>query len=831
MRIPTILVLLLAFIPPEQPIIAQTAQSEEIEVAAASRLATEFVRLARMATMSEPLTTTAIATAVVLIQESLKLDPKNVSLWRNAIEVAQMADRPDVEFAAIQGLIHLTPNDTMAQLARLRSVIEKANTVEQRMVLYEKLLADGRSAQLDSRVASRLAFDASQLQRKLGDIEQFARWLAEAVALDPSYPDAISMATGFFGDETADAYTRAELLSSTMLANIRDVTLQVSLAEFLMSYGNYKDAAQMYNVVLGESVEDEIKDGLLADIALSQWANGDPTSALGILTRRQSSVDIEYRKQTKTQQSRLTPLEIARIHAPLVPKLSTIRAAIYAEIGSAKEANQALTSAVDSILTLASIYETQGDAATIKVAEMKIQAAWILLWLSNETERAQEIIAEVEESVVIHMTEKTRLNGWIALKSGDYEEAISVLSTIPNDKPALVGTAIANLQIGNKQQAATQLLHIAKTDGASILGVWSLKQLEKLIGTTFDVRSEVPKLQKLMVGVFDTVNNYVLDPRPVIDVQITPRSMTYEPYEPVIADIEIKNNTTIPLTIAKNGPIQPFILIEALVEIPSVKFGGVPPIVLPINSEVSLLPGESMNTLVDLRHYWPGGLLNSFPLRGASLRLRAIVNFTARNTRSSQGQTTLVYETGWLGSTDQVAGIRVDGIRLTGEWFESAIKQAKKMNTIQDLTAMVLLTWVVDPEIKVTIVPPLIPPPDTGEPELPEEEVVNNLKTDAMTTILTKFPALGPMAQAWVLSTMSGDESLEAVSGMLQSPEGKTTTLSQIIRLISAGIGAEALQNPTLVKAIDSNDEDIKTVATWVKSYIEDAYLVDDTEE
>ncbi|MDG1136674.1 MAG: hypothetical protein P8N28_00325, partial [Phycisphaerales bacterium] len=115
MRIPTILVLLLAFIPPEQPIIAQTAQSEEIEVAAASRLATEFVRLARMATMSEPLTTTAIATAVVLIQESLKLDPKNVSLWRNAIEVAQMADRPDVEFAAIQGLIHLTPNDTMAQ--------------------------------------------------------------------------------------------------------------------------------------------------------------------------------------------------------------------------------------------------------------------------------------------------------------------------------------------------------------------------------------------------------------------------------------------------------------------------------------------------------------------------------------------------------------------------------------------------------------------------------------------------------------------------------------------------------------------------------------------
>ena len=113
------------------------------------------------------------------------------------------------------------------------------------MGVYEQLLADGRSSKLDSRVAARLAFDAALLQRQLGDIEQFARWLAESVALDPSYPEAMSLAAGFFGDESADVHRRAELLASTVLSNIRDSTTQVALAEFLLAYGDYKDARAM----------------------------------------------------------------------------------------------------------------------------------------------------------------------------------------------------------------------------------------------------------------------------------------------------------------------------------------------------------------------------------------------------------------------------------------------------------------------------------------------------------------------------------------------------------------------------------------------------------
>ena len=201
-------------------------------------LAEEFTRIARLATMTEPLTTTSINAAVALATEATQLTPDNPDVWRVLHEVAQMADREDLSLLAIENILRVEPLQPTAQLARLRGVINSTQTVDQRMKLYEQLLSESRRQDLDASVAARLALDAAFLQQQVGDFTQFARWLAESVALDPSYPDAMTLATGFFGDESADIYRRAELLSSAMLANIRDATTQVALAEFLMAFGD-----------------------------------------------------------------------------------------------------------------------------------------------------------------------------------------------------------------------------------------------------------------------------------------------------------------------------------------------------------------------------------------------------------------------------------------------------------------------------------------------------------------------------------------------------------------------------------------------------------------
>lgn len=828
MRLHVLLVLLLALFFKNAPLLGQTPVDAPSIDSASTRLAVEFTRMARTAMMSEPLTTSAISTAVILIKESMELDPTNPSIARAAIEVAQMADLLDLERESIHKLLALTPSSTTSQLARLRDAIEVTNTADSRIAVYEQLLSDGNSATLDSRVASRLALDIALLQRQLGDIEQFARWLAESVSLDPSYPDAISLATGFFGDETADIYTRAELLSATMLANIRDITSQVSLAEFLMSYGDYEDAEEVYGLVLGEKKDDELTDGLLADIALSQWASGKDELALKTIATRQTYLDIQYRMQTRRQQPRLTPLEVARIHAPLMPKLATLRSAIYAWSGNEDMAEQSLDSATGSMLILSEMVDSR-DGYWLKAAEFKLQAAWVALWLSEDVALAEKLIAEVEANIRIDSIKKTRFDGWISLRKGEYEEAISTLSTLRSDASAKAGVALANLLLGNKQASATQFLEIAKSHGGTIIGVWSRKQLEKLVGTTFDIRPEIKNLHELMSSVLDTTHSIVADPRSAIDVQVSMSTTTFAPYEPITLFVTITNNTPIPMTIAKNGPIQPLLLIEGLLEIPNVNLGTAPPMLIPIDHELSLLPKEKITTSVNLRTFWPGAVLNGVPLRGGALRLSVTTNFVAKAITTQTGQNLLVYENGPLGATGNLRNLRIDGIRPTDEWVTNALTQTETIDSIDGVTTLVLLSWLVKPEATITVVPPLIPPPPSETPQLSDEEIVNNLKTKAITAILSRFPSLDPVSQAWMLITMSSDDSIEAVTGMMKEPEGKIAKIAQLVRLVSTIGGVEALENAHLRSAMDSSDADVKTIANWAHNSIKKAFEVEES--
>jgi len=786
-------------------------------------LAEEFIRVARTATMSEPLSMEAINAALTLATEATLLTPDDPSVWRVLHEVAQMADRPAISIHSIKNLLRVAPTQPTAQLARLRDVIQAAQTVDLRMVLYEQLLSESRRQELDARVAARLALDAAYLQRQLGDINQFARWLAEAVALDPAYPDAMNLATGFFGDESADIYRRAELLSSSMFSNIRDLTAQVSLAEFLMAFGDYQDAKELYEIILGDGASDPtlISDNLLADIVLSQWAAGDTVAAMDTLLTRQIAVDKTFRKQTQAQQPRLTPLELARIHAPLVPKLAVVRAAVYENHEDSIQADMALESATGSLLTVSKIYEAQGDAATLRVVELYIQAAWVLLWLGDEAESAMTLIQQAETGATLDPTEKQRLEGWIAFRQGDIDGAIAKLAPLTNDPAAKAGMALVYLAQGNKRNAALELLEIAKRQGGTLLGVWAKHKLQKIVGTTFHIRSEVDELQQLMIGVLQKMDTHVNDPRPPIAIRIQPEKQTFGPYQPLLIDIELTNNTTIPLTIASNGPIQPLLLLEALVEMPGVTKRSAPPVIVSIYRELSILPRGKTSVTVDLRKFWIGSLLNSYPLRGASLTLKATVNFTARKVMMRDGSIVLVYEPGRFGKRNISNIVRVNGVRLNDLWLKQTIEEVGDITNVEQLIALVLLTWVVGDDVSIAVEEPLITPPPGEEPLVLESGERHPLQDTAITTILSTFPKLDSTSQAWVISTMSNDPSIKAVTGMLKEPNSTTAQLAWLIRFATTTVPDEALDDTRLLGALQSENEQVQTVAVWIYKWVQ----------
>jgi hypothetical protein len=224
---------------------------------------------------------------------------------------------------------------------------------------------------------------------------------------------------------------------------------------------------------------------------------------------------------------------------------------------------------------------------------------------------------------------------------------------------------------------------------------------------------------------------------------------------------------------------------------------------------------------VNLREYWPGEILNKFPTTGASLKLKATINFKARKTMNMSRESVVVYEPDMLGATSTEYGLRVDGIRLTDVWLKDAIAKAGKCKTIDDLTSLVLLTWVASDDIKFSVEEPLITPPP-GEEKITERNGDRlALQDDAIATVLTVFPRLDPVSQSWVVATMSNDPSVEAVAGMFKNPQSTISQLAWMIRFVQPDVPDEALDDQRLLSAMSSDNLTVKTVANWVYSEIE----------
>ena len=803
---------------------ASVTYGDDIEDAATSRLVEGYISEARSMTMLEPLTTDAIQASLLLLKRCIELNPNDLTVWQSVIEVAKMAEDEALVRESIQAMLKLAPDSSSFQLARLREAIDALQTAPERQKIYSQLLSPQGKSKLDSRVASRLAFDAALLYRSLGDVESFAVWLAESIALDPANPESISLGVGFFGDESADPIQRVELLGAAALSNPLDVTNQVALAEFLLAYGDYQSARRLYDYILEEDAADveRVSDGLLADIVLSQWADGDPVAGLDAILTRQIEVDRTYRQNMKSQQPRMTPLELARIHAPLVPKLSTVRAAIYSEMDDETSAAISLEAAADTCVLLATVHSSQKtNESNLRAAESFIQAAWITLWLGGDVETAQGFLDDSANLAQLESTEQQRFDGWIALRSGNLKLALQLLTPLTDDPAAKAGAALALLSTGKTKEAATQFLDIARLQGGTILGVWARNRLQNIVGKPFDVREEVGLLRPLaeqIIGTFELIKN---DPRPPFTLRVEPTKSDFKPYEPIILEIELKNNTTVPLTIERKGAIQPLILIEPLIDISAVPISNAAAVIVPINTQISIPPRGTYSFEADLRQYWVGKLLNHFPLQGASIHLRSIANFSARQTTRDGRSILLVYEPSRTGIRHDSDYFRVNGFRLTDVWLDQAFQSAKALNSTDSLTNLVLLSFVINDEIVLRIIEPPIPLEGEEETIAPQGPMRVEQQDDAVTLILSEFPKLGPMAQAWFIYAMANEPSITAVLSMAEAKVNIDAQIAWLLRFNTPDVPDEALDDAGILSALQSENQSVKLIATWIYERIQ----------
>jgi tetratricopeptide (TPR) repeat protein len=767
------------------------------------RLATQLARDATTLVKSEPLLMPSLEGAIVVAKEAAVLDPEDPDSWRLLLQLADLAERPDIEAEAVASLLELDPSDEVVRLRYIHLVVDRRQTVEERVSIYEQLLSPAAREQLGPAVASRIAADYAVLLRRAGDTDGFARWIGEAVVLDPANREAAATAAGFFRLNVDDPFAEAELLVTALMADPASLGTQLALARVLLEHGAYTGADRLYRIATRYHAvgRQGVQGGLIADWALAQWGAGDAAAALTTVQARQREMDTAHRYKAKRADPKLTPLDLARLPpAPLAGTLATVRAAIHQRLGD-EQAGPAFRAAMAAYQSEITELQSRDKLDTAALTARYLEAAWVALWIGSDVEQAKSFLDSARALLPdgrMELAAEARFAGWLALREGDLARAEAILAVqheADADSVSRLGLALTLHAQGRRADAARHLLAVARERPGALVGVWAADVLAELLGVRLGPTDEASRLDALVNSLPTILDRLADEPTLALGIRVQPVKLTYEPFEPIIVNLEITNHASFPLAVSAGGPIKPHVALLPVVRIaqnPGV--GAVPPQIVEIDRRLTLEPNERLVIPVDLRRGELYTVLNALPLPGATMSVRAVCNFIA----TSSGN----IEPGVLGSEIETPPFRVDGARVSGEWISRAMAAALEPHSRSDLSDVALLAHAVARFTELG---------NASRPGLQRAAV------DGLQALGEAFRKLDTVSQAWLVCVMPASQVIEPVRELARAHDDRLVRLAFLLHSL------RGLDDPMLVAALNDDDPTLRAVGKLMKLGLERA--------
>ncbi len=766
---------------------AVAAVASAAELNPADHLADQFTINAGLILEAEPITAEAVRSALLLTEEAVKLSPDNTDLWRRVLRLADMLEREDLRVEAIDRIGRLDPKDEVIRLRRLGVAIDEKQTVQERIEAYELLLSPDHLQQIGGPTASRLALDLALLHQRRGDEFGFSRWLGEAVALDPGNRAAAALAAGYYPTRVDDVLGHAELLVNLVLADPANTSTQVDLGRLLLEHGAYVGAERMLRIASQPHMVGGVPPGsdIFADHAVSQWASGQPEAALAVIAEQQRYTDEVVRLAAKQTDPTLGPLELARLTAPISPTQATVRAAILCRLKS-QDAPAALIEAIASYDR--AIEEAGADARAQTLAQLHLEKAWVVAWLGGDPVIVEQSIQAAGDLVSLSEQAKQRFAGWLALNRGDLDQAVADLAPLASeDVPARLGLAMAQLMMGSsgqsRQDAAVNLLAVARDRPGSMMSVWAADYLFAVLGRRVPITNEAGRLEQLLASIPSVFDRYSVDPTLCVALRVSPTRSTFAPYEPIIVNVEIANNSLYPIAIDRDGPIRPQVVLMISVRISQVtELGDLKPVVIDIDRRLTLAPKERLVIPVDLRRHRLGAILNQLPLPGAIVRVLAVSNFFATPAGA--------IVPGLLGAQAESPPFRVDGVRVSRTLMERSMADVLAADELQRVELMAILTHIAAGGYAAT---------------LSAEDRV--LLDDVLSAVIEAYPDLDPVSQAWLIGVMAQGPTSQAIRSMARKSDNRLVKISYLFHCV------DGVDDPMLDAARRDEDPVVRELA------------------
>lgn len=646
-----------------------------------NRLARNFAQRTRSMLQREFVFLGMLESGQTMLDVALELEPDNPFLWRLALDYAinledGSADAAKLAERALARLGQLEPEDELIRLRRLLAVVEQKQTAEERIALFQQLLAPESISRIGPSVAARLAFDFALLLRQTGDQTGFERELIHALNLDPFFPEATELAAGYFRTSAPDAAAEARALRQALLANPTREPAALGLAELCLKSGAYRAAADILNVVAG-LVETDLPDlefdAVLTDLCLANWGSDRMEAAVAVATKRQDSLNRVFRQTIERQGTTLSVEDRRNLAYPMSMPLATTFAAIVNSTSPESSPGVLQGVRVSTETTLRAMDEQ--SAGPDEKATVALQGAFAQLWLGGDVEFARAQVDAATSFAPLSDAARARFDGWFAIRANDFAKARELLAPFAaTDTGAQLGLAVADAALGDQKAAARGFLAVARANPASAIGLWSRDRLRKIVGQDIQVIEkaesveEAAKLPSEFLALMSSGAGRLM-------LRIYPRASNISAWDPMVFDIEITNRSPWPLAISPDGPLADTSTVTANVNVPG-QPGTVPPFaLLAINRRFAIPPGESLRIPLDVSLTDASFAMRDDALSGGFVSIHPILNW--RTTERG-------LEPGPLGIEAESPLVHVRGERVSVAWIDESKAMLQDLAKVPD---------------------------------------------------------------------------------------------------------------------------------------------------
>ncbi|HYD01292.1 MAG TPA: hypothetical protein VEB22_08705, partial [Phycisphaerales bacterium] len=510
-----------------------------------------------------------------LLRDAAALDPANAQILRFAIEAAEKCGDQQSVSALTRALIALNPDDTSAQLNLIRSRVALAQSVEDQLNLLDTFTGP-RGESIDASIRSRLALDAALLRREQGDGAGFVKNLTAATTFDGSNAAAATLALEYYSARAKDDEGRFELLANALLSMPMDGGLHAEIARVLAAAGAtgqalrfYENARAIYRRQSGqllhtlEQTEEEAR--LHAAYLIQAWRTDGPESVVKPLNdavdgeRRRAQVDIDVATATGNAVDRLPTPDSIRLPIPL----ETVRAAAAYAAGDRSTLDRSLADLSRSIAELAPDHPSR-TAAMVEAAYLKALARGGDI---NADISALRFRAGVPPKALQH------LEAWAKLRSGNRagRTQFEAMKDDPIATLALLAIDVESTPAGDTPAAkavSDRLAALAYQRPETTISAWAMSAYRgRNEGKTLPVPERAEKFSAMAAGIPAWLDGIAAEPGRFITVRAEPAKATLNQLEPVVINIQISNNTPVPLAVGPDQTIDSRMLLVSAIDI------------------------------------------------------------------------------------------------------------------------------------------------------------------------------------------------------------------------------------------------------------------------